>query len=204
MKMELYDYPNTIVFTSPLPDLDQYNFPKDISILDLGCGYGRVLKHCEEQGFNNLTGIDISEKLIERARQNCEQASYYVGEMTNLTGLGRYDLIMLCGVIEYLVTDSERDKLIDEIKNHLAPRGKVLLETFLLDSTDDFYLKNQEKGFPYGTIQLKSGLILRHETVSGIDALFQNKGFTKCHSKELPFTTWVNATTPGYIVLFEK
>lgn len=201
--MELYDNPDTIEFTTPLPDFAAYNFPKNISILDLGCGYGRVLKHCYQQGYKNLTGIDISKKLIERAKTTCEHAKLHVGEITDLSGLDKYDLIMLCGVIEYIVTNEDRYHLVSEIKNHLNPKGKVLLETFLLDPTDDFYQKSFENGFPYGTIQLNSGLVLRHETAKEIDTLFKNSGFIKCQGIETTFTTWVNALTPGYVVLYQ-
>lgn len=37
------------------------------SILDLGCGYGEDDKFYKEQGAKYVLGIDISEKMIEKA-----------------------------------------------------------------------------------------------------------------------------------------
>ncbi len=41
------------------------SFPKDIEILELGCGRGYLLEYLKNTGFNNLKGIDISEEQIE-------------------------------------------------------------------------------------------------------------------------------------------
>jgi predicted TPR repeat methyltransferase len=38
--------------------------------LDLGCGTGLVGKALWEAGFRNITGVDISESMMERARQS--------------------------------------------------------------------------------------------------------------------------------------
>ena len=41
-------------------------FPRSVSILDMGCGGGKVLLLFKEMGFKNLTGIDFSESSVER------------------------------------------------------------------------------------------------------------------------------------------
>ncbi|SFS57072.1 class I SAM-dependent methyltransferase [Paenibacillus sp. 453mf] len=41
---------------------------KDKSVLDLGCGYGWHCRYAVEQGAKSVLGIDISEKMLERAR----------------------------------------------------------------------------------------------------------------------------------------
>ena len=44
-----------------------------ISIVDIGCGYGRPLIVAKEVGFLNFYGVDISEKLINRCKSNLEK-----------------------------------------------------------------------------------------------------------------------------------
>lgn len=46
-----------------LPDM------KGKRVLDLGCGYGWHCKYAVEQGADSVVGIDLSEKMIEKARQ---------------------------------------------------------------------------------------------------------------------------------------
>src|SRR5687768_6009540 len=39
------------------------------TVLDLGCGFGWHCRYAREQGAAQVTGIDISEKMLEQARQ---------------------------------------------------------------------------------------------------------------------------------------
>ncbi|WP_366291140.1 class I SAM-dependent methyltransferase [Paenibacillus sp. AN1007] len=46
-----------------LPDL------KDKRVLDLGCGFGWHCRYAREQQANSVIGIDLSEKMLQRARE---------------------------------------------------------------------------------------------------------------------------------------
>ncbi len=51
-------------------DLNLYHSlaDKDEKILEVGCGTGRVLKYLLDNGYKNITGVDISEKMLEIAK----------------------------------------------------------------------------------------------------------------------------------------
>ncbi|KKI90166.1 SAM-dependent methyltransferase [Bacillus sp. SA1-12] len=49
-----------------LPDL------RDKSILDLGCGYGWHCRYAREQQASSVIGIDISEKMLQKAREKTD------------------------------------------------------------------------------------------------------------------------------------
>ncbi|ACL64665.1 Methyltransferase type 11 [Anaeromyxobacter dehalogenans 2CP-1] len=49
-------------FRSLLPDL------RGKRVLDLGCGFGWHCRHACEQGARSVVGVDLSEKMLERAR----------------------------------------------------------------------------------------------------------------------------------------
>jgi len=49
-------------FQALLPDLH------DKRVLDLGCGFGWHCRYAQEHGARSVTGIDLSEKMLERAR----------------------------------------------------------------------------------------------------------------------------------------
>ena len=45
-----------------LPDL------RDLNVVDLGCGFGWFCRWARENGAARIAGIDVSEKMLERAR----------------------------------------------------------------------------------------------------------------------------------------
>lgn len=40
------------------------------SILEVGCGYGRVLENLYQNCYEKLTGVDISPKIISQVKKN--------------------------------------------------------------------------------------------------------------------------------------
>ncbi len=57
--------------------------PPKAKILDIGCGPGRDAKYFTELGFN-VTGLDISEKMIELAKREVPNADFMVMDIENL------------------------------------------------------------------------------------------------------------------------
>ncbi|SHE52526.1 Methyltransferase domain-containing protein [Seinonella peptonophila] len=51
------------VFKSLLPNLENQN------VLDLGCGFGWHCRYAREQKANSVIGVDISEKMLHKARE---------------------------------------------------------------------------------------------------------------------------------------
>merc|ERR1711981_313533 len=43
--------------------------PGDVEILDFGCGTGLVGSCLNQRGFRNVAGIDVSEKMLEKAQE---------------------------------------------------------------------------------------------------------------------------------------
>ena len=51
---------------------------KELNVLDLFCGAGGLSCGFEKQGFNNLTGVDISKTLISYAIKNANGKINYI------------------------------------------------------------------------------------------------------------------------------
>ncbi|MDP2843641.1 MAG: class I SAM-dependent methyltransferase [Acetobacterium sp.] len=47
--------------------------PKNFKILEIGCGYGRILSLLEKEGYFNLSGVDFSTVQLSRAKKNTIQ-----------------------------------------------------------------------------------------------------------------------------------
>lgn len=67
---------------------------KHDSALDVGCGSGgRIINKLENNGFQ-VTGIDVSEKMIAIARENHKQAEFKVADICTWNSDQQYDLIV--------------------------------------------------------------------------------------------------------------
>ena len=84
---------------SMLPDL------KNKRILDLGCGFGEYCKRFIECGAKRVVGIDISEKMLEVARnENSDPNIIYINMlMEKIVGLNeRFDIVVSSLAFHYV------------------------------------------------------------------------------------------------------
>ena len=84
---------------SMMPDL------KDKTILDLGCGFGEHCKRFVESGAKKVIGIDISEKMLEIARQeNADSKITYINmPMENISKLNdKFDIVISSLAFHYV------------------------------------------------------------------------------------------------------
>ncbi|MBD2726441.1 methyltransferase domain-containing protein [Nostoc sp. FACHB-892] len=59
--------------------LQQYNIQPEADILDLCCGTGHMVEHLIEQGYQ-VTGLDISEGMLQYARNNAPNAKFILDD----------------------------------------------------------------------------------------------------------------------------
>lgn len=97
-----------------------------LSLLEIGCADGVVLREVVSKMdslFSSIIGIDIAEKMVEKARElnSSPKTSYYV--RGNESEDKKFDLVFELGVINY--TDFEND--IEYAANHLNEGGLYLM-----------------------------------------------------------------------------
>ena len=77
----------------------------DLNILDLGCASGRVEEYLIDKGIppENFTGVEISRDQVEIAKRKIPQATFIVGDITNVRLPPRhFDLAISNMVLEFL------------------------------------------------------------------------------------------------------
>ena len=87
-----------ILFTM-LPDLHGKN------ILDIGCGMGQHAKQYSDMGAKSVLGIDISEKMLEHAREHfsADNITYRQMALEDICGLNqKFDLVTSSLVFDYV------------------------------------------------------------------------------------------------------
>lgn len=71
-------------------------------VLDLGCGTGRLFPFLVESG-KNLTGLDISSKMIEKARKKYPKIESIIGDSENLPFKDNsFDIVISAFVVVHL------------------------------------------------------------------------------------------------------
>ena len=124
-------------------DLDFYRdrIPSPAStILELGCGTGRVLIPLVEN-CAYIHGVDISAAMISLCQEKlvkanipANRARVEVGDITDLSLDRRFDLITApYRVFQNLETDAEANGFFDTIRKHLSPGGRCILNVFKPD-----------------------------------------------------------------------
>lgn len=196
-------------FTTPLiPDRILDTLAKESSILDFGCGYGRIIGQLLAGGYTRITGVEPSAHLIAQLERDIGPHSagleLLVGSHDRLEGR-TFDHAILCGVIEYFTAPSDRDDLVRSLARAIVPGGSLYLETFVLDEDNrGRYAEAKARGHPDGTMLLENGLIVRHDTPERTDTLFLTNGFCKEWAERAAFTTWKGRTVPGYEALYRR
>lgn len=72
-----------------------YSEDRGCSVLDVGCGNGRVLSVLWNMGFRNLYGIDISEKMISVASSKLPYVNFFHADFRHLFDMGKvFDVIL--------------------------------------------------------------------------------------------------------------
>ncbi len=74
-------------------------------VLDLGCGFGHVARYARQMGAAEVLGVDISDRMIEAARQATEDPAitYAVIAMQDIKPMsGQFDVIISSMALQYI------------------------------------------------------------------------------------------------------
>ena len=70
------------------------------SLLDVGCGWGGLLRHAQSLGRDlQYSGIDIVPEMIESAGREFPKAKFMQGDVLALAERGAYDFVVCSGIL---------------------------------------------------------------------------------------------------------
>lgn len=103
---------------------------KDIAILDIGCGFGSLIRMFKNKGYTKLKGIDLSESQVKVAHANGLNQEIEVADIHQflLDKTGQFDVITGIDIIEHFSKD-ELVELLNIIKKSLKPGGIAIFRT---------------------------------------------------------------------------
>lgn len=98
------------------------------SVLDVGCGNGRLLEAFEGKQINYL-GIDQDKKLIEKAKKQKPGYKFLVADLLDLGKVSEYDFdhLFSIAVMHHLPGEKLRIKAFRQLKNKINDNGEIII-----------------------------------------------------------------------------
>ncbi len=102
------------------------------SVLDAGCGTGRVAAELARRGWD-VTGVDIDPSMLARARAKTPDVEWIEADLDGLY-LGRaFDMVVAAGNVMIYVAPGTEGAVLAALARHLGPGG-LMVAGFQLDA----------------------------------------------------------------------
>jgi len=96
------------------------------SVMDLGCGYGRVAKQFHDNGFEYL-GIDVSPVAVARAQTEHPNVEFEVRDLLTWTPEQKFDVVCALFVLVHFVDDEAWRRMLLNAVACVKPGGYFVL-----------------------------------------------------------------------------
>lgn len=131
--------PQEVSWTQELPktSLDfvhSFNLSKTASIIDIGGGDSKLVDYLLNEGFENISVLDISEKAIERAKQRlgskAGKINWIVSDITEFHPSTTYDCWHDRATFHFLTSADEINTYLASARQAIPSGGAMIIGTF--------------------------------------------------------------------------
>lgn len=97
------------------------------SVLDAGCGTGRVARELARRGVE-VTGLDLDPEMLGTARERAPELDWQLGDLAAPgLDLGRtFDVIVAAGNVMIFLTPGTEAAVLANLARHLVPGGRLV------------------------------------------------------------------------------
>ena len=129
--------PNEVGWTQEVPStslefIESFHLPKYASIIDIGGGDSKLVDHLLEQGYTNITVLDISEESLRKAQirlgEKAKMVHWIEADIREFKPEKKYDLWHDRAAFHFLITNEELKKYLDMVRK--AVDGFIVVGTF--------------------------------------------------------------------------
>ncbi len=120
----LYDDRHSFVWKSGQAVVELLNPRPGEKILDLGCGTGHLTSQIAAASAD-VIGIDLSQAMIDKARQNFPGITFSVQDALEMTYTSKFDAVFSNAVIHWI---SDQPRLVRNIRRVLKLSGRLVAE----------------------------------------------------------------------------
>jgi toxoflavin synthase len=104
--------------------------PRGMAVLDVACGEGFYTRMLRQRGAARVTGVDLSQGMIDLARSQEAQhplgIEYLVADARSLPNTAQFDLALAAYLLNYACTRGELQAMCDGIVRSLKPGGRFV------------------------------------------------------------------------------
>jgi ubiquinone/menaquinone biosynthesis C-methylase UbiE len=144
-------------------------------ILDYGCGYGRTLAELSKAGFTSTLGVDFSESMLHRCRDEAGQSRLIRNDGRSLPFKNEcFDAVLIFAVLTCIPDNNEQRNLLTEVERVLRPGGLIYLSDLLVNEdarNRERYQQYAETYKCYGVFELPEGVVVRHHKKKWIEEI---------------------------------
>jgi ubiquinone/menaquinone biosynthesis C-methylase UbiE len=129
--------PNEVSWTQDVPQtsldfIHSFNVSKTANIIDIGGGDSKLVDFLVDEGFENITVLDISEKALERAKKRlgdrASNVTWIVCDIVDFKPDIKYDIWHDRAAFHFLTTGDQIEKYLTTARR--AVRGYLTIGTF--------------------------------------------------------------------------
>lgn len=148
------DYREAQAFLDNL--VERLGLTPGLQVLDLACGKGRHSVYLAQKGFY-VTGVDLSEKSIEYARQfENDHLSFYVHDMRKPFHINYFDVVLnLFTSFGYFEREGDNLKAIQSMTKAVKPGGLLVIDFMNTSQVISKLVKEEQKNIEGITFDIK-------------------------------------------------
>ncbi len=111
------------------------DLPRDVPLIDVGCGASTLVDDLLDAGFSAITALDVSENALEVLQQRlgdkAATVDWIAADVTDVElPVARYQLWHDRAVLHFLVDPDERERYRQQLTSALHPGGHVIIGVF--------------------------------------------------------------------------
>jgi SAM-dependent methyltransferase len=95
------------------------------SVLDAGCGTGRVAVELARRGVE-VVGVDLDDGLLDAARAKAPTGEWHRADLTTVALERTFDVVVLAGNVMIFVVPGTEAAVLANLRSHLAPGGRMV------------------------------------------------------------------------------
>ena len=114
------------------------------SVLDAGCGMGRVAIELHRRGIE-VEGADLDDDLLAFARADAPQITWHLGDLATMSFGRSYQGVAMPGNVMIFCRPQDRAKIVANLARHLIDDGLLVAGFSLETSVDALTLSEYDK-----------------------------------------------------------
>lgn len=95
------------------------------SVLDAGCGTGRVGRELARRGLD-VVGVDIDAEMLDTARRKAPDVDWRLADLATVDLAKVFDVIVMAGNVMIFLTPGTEADVVANMARHLAPGGRLV------------------------------------------------------------------------------